>query len=134
MEQTELTLARKPLDITVPIELVRSKKSASQAFVLACDTSGLEDKEIYLDLDIDKGYFSNIKSGKATLQADKVKKFCDLVGNKVYMEWQAYQVGCTLVEIESETQRLLRNEQELRLEAQKENDLLRKLLIGRQSA
>lgn len=110
--QVELALARKAASLTVPIEMVRSKKTAAAAFTLACDVSGLEDKEIYLQLEIDAGYFSNIKKGKATLQADKVQPFCAVVGNTVYVEWTAYQVGCQLVQIESETERLLRQARE----------------------
>jgi hypothetical protein len=106
--QGELTLARKANSVLVPIEMVRSKRTAAQAFTLACDASGLDDKEIYLQLDIDAGYFSNIKKGKATLQADIVNTFCAIVDNNIYVEWLAYQVGCQLVQIESETERQLR--------------------------
>lgn len=106
--QGELTLARKVATVAVPIELVRAKRTAAAAFTLACDVSGLEDKEIYLQLDIDAGYFSNIKKGKATLQADIVNTFCAIVDNTIYVEWLAYQVGCQLVQIESETERQLR--------------------------
>lgn len=113
LEQGELALARKASAVTVPIEMIRAKKMAHAAFTLACDVSGLDDKEIYLALDIDAGYFSNIKKGKATLQADLINTFCAIVDNNVYVEWLAYQVGCQLVQIESETERLLRlaNEQ-----------------------
>jgi len=106
--QGELALARKASAVTVPIEMIRAKKMAHAAFTLACDVSGLDDKEIYLALDIDAGYFSNIKKGKATLQADLIPAFCREVGNTVYPEWIAYQVGCTLTQIESETERRLR--------------------------
>lgn len=108
LEQGELALARKAASVTVPIEMIRAKRTAAAAFTLACDASGLDDKEIYLALDIDAGYFSNIKKGKATLQADKVQSFCAIVGNNILIEWMAYQVGCQLVRIESETERLLR--------------------------
>lgn len=107
-EQVELALARQPAKVLVPIEMIRSKRTAGAAFTLACDTSGLEDKEIYLALSIDAGYFSNIKKGKATLQADLTAPFCRVVGNAIYPEWVAYQVGCQLVQIESETERQLR--------------------------
>lgn len=89
----------------VPIELIRVQKTAAAAFTLACTASGLDDKEIYLALGIDAGYFSNIKKGKATLQADLVADFCKLVKNTVYPEWQAFQVGCTLVMIKTEAER-----------------------------
>jgi hypothetical protein len=130
VEQAELSLSRRPTKVDMPIELIRNKKTAGAAFTFACDTSGLDDKEIYMPLEIDKGYFSNIKSGKATLQGDLIEEFCRIVGNRIYPEWLAYQVGCTLVQIESETQRQLRIEQERRMEAEKENQLLKKLLIG----
>lgn len=107
-DQSELALARKASSVSVPIEMIRAKRTAAQAFTLACDVSGLDDKEIYLQLDIDAGYFSNIKKGKATLQADIVNTFCAIVDNNIYVEWLAYQVGCQLVQIESETERLLR--------------------------
>jgi hypothetical protein len=106
--QQELALARRPAPLTVPIEMVRSKKTAAAAFTLACDVSGLEDKEIYLALGLDAGYFSNIKKGKATLQADKLQPFCAVIGNNILVEWMAYQVGCQLVQIESEVERQLR--------------------------
>lgn len=105
IEQGELGLARAPDHVVVPIEMVRAKKTCGAAFTLACDSSGLEDKEIYLALGIDAGYFSNIKKGKATLQADLIAAFCEVVGNRVYPEWIAYQTGCTLVQIQSEAER-----------------------------
>lgn len=107
----------------VDIELVRSKQSAGAAFTLACDASALEDKDIYTALGIDAGYFSNMKRGNATLRADLVKAFCDVVGNTAYIEWQAWQVGCTLVvtQIEAERQNQLLRE---------ENAALRRVLQG----
>ena len=120
----------RPSTVEIPIELIRSKKTAGAAFTLACDSSGLDDKEIYFPLGIDPGYFSKIKHGDATLQSDLLNKFCDRVGNRIYPEWLAYQLGCTLVQIESETQRQLRIEQEKRIGAEKENVLLRTLIAG----
>lgn len=105
IEQPELALSRAPNRTQVPIELVRAQKTAAAAFTLACSVCGLEDKEIYMALGIDAGYFSNIKKGKATLQADLEKLFCDVVGNMVYPEWQAYQLGCTLVMVKTEAER-----------------------------
>lgn len=103
--QNELALTRMPQSVSVPIEIIRAKKNSGAAFTLACDTSGLDDKEIYLALGIDAGYFSNIKKSKATLQADLIRDFCKVVGNVIYAEWIAYQMGCTLVLIKSEAER-----------------------------
>ena len=133
MSQVELSLSRAPERAAVPIEMVRAQKSAGAAFTLACSVSGLEDKEIYLSLDIDAGYFSNIKKGKATLQADLLAKFCDAVGNTIFAEWLAYQVGCTLVVIKTEAERRAEAAEARAIAAEAENKLMRQLLQGKAS-
>lgn len=98
-------LARRAEPNEVPIEMVRRQKSAGAAFTLACTSSGLEDKEIYGSLGLDAGYFSRIKKGEATLQGDLIRPFCTVVNNRIYAEWIAFQLGCTLVQIQSEAER-----------------------------
>ena len=61
----ELALARKPDPPKVSIELIRFQPCSGAAFSLACNASGLEDKEIYLACGIDAGTFSRIKNGEA---------------------------------------------------------------------
>lgn len=94
--------------IEMPIEMIRAKRTKGAAFTLACDASGLEDKEIAMGMKpmIDAGTFSKMKKGMATLDADLIAQFCRLVGNQIYPEWLAYQVGCTLVMIQSEAERI----------------------------
>ena len=104
-DQFEMPLKREPVRSSVATETIWGQPSGGAAFTLACSVSGLEDKEIYMELGIDAGYFSNIKKGKATLQADKEREFCEIVGNRIYPEWRAYQLGCTLVELRSEVER-----------------------------
>ncbi|KTT15842.1 hypothetical protein [Pseudacidovorax intermedius] len=133
-DQAELPLARKPNPVRFPAELVRSKKTAAAAFTLACDASGLEDKEIYLALGIDAGYFSNIKKGKATLQADKVKDFCQLVENTIYVEWHAYQVGHALVLLKSEAERRAEVEKKRADDAEMKLRVLMEALAGRMAS
>ncbi|NPT59061.1 transcriptional regulator [Paraburkholderia sp. 5N] len=117
--------------IEMPIEMIRAKRSKGAAFTLACDASGLEDKEIAMSLNIDAGTFSKMKKGMATLDADLLVQFCKIVGNQIYPEWLAYQVGCTLVMIQSEAERRAEEERAKREEAEKENKLLRQLLQGK---
>lgn len=105
--QGELVLTRRADPNEVPVEMIRRQKTAAAAFALACQSSGLEDKEIYSALGLDAGYFSRIKKGDATLQADLVPVFCELVSNRIYPEWMAWRIGCTLVQIKSEAERLL---------------------------
>lgn len=132
--QGELPLSRAAQRSSVPIELVRAQKTSAAAFTLACSVSGLEDKEIYLALEIDAGYFSNIKKGKATLQADLTARFCEVVGNTIYPEWQAYQVGCTLVMIKTAAERRAEEAEQRASAAEAENRLMRQLLQGRATA
>lgn len=130
-DQGELALARRPQAVSIPIELIRAKKTAAAAFTLAVDTSGLDDKEVYLALGIDAGYFSNIKKGKATLQADLTADFCRVVGNQIYVEWMAYQVGCQLVLIQTEAERRAALAEARALEAERKIAFMTELLRGR---
>ena len=121
--------------VDVPIELIIKKKTAGAAFTLACDTSGLDDKEVYMAFKppIDAGNFSRFKKGDATLSADRIREFCEIVQNTVYPEWIAYQVGCKLVLIQTEAERQ-RDEARAELEKKElENRLLREMLQGRAS-
>ncbi|WP_232350395.1 transcriptional regulator [Burkholderia pseudomallei] len=130
-DQPELALTRRPDMIEMPIEMIRSKRTAGAAFTLACDASGLEDKEIAMALNIDAGTFSKMKKGMAALNGDALREFCKVVGNRIYSEWLAYQVGCTLVMIQTEAERIAAEERARREEAERENKLLRELLAGR---
>lgn len=103
--QHELALARAPSRVSAPIEMIRARKNKGAAFTLACDCSGLDDKEIYGPLHMDKAVFSRIKSGSVCLDNNLIADFCKCVGNTIYPEWIAYQVGCTLVVIKSEAER-----------------------------
>jgi len=129
--QAELPLSRPPAQVSIPVELIRAKKNKGAAFLLACDTSGLDDKEIYMPLGMDKAVFSRIKSGSVNLDDDLLAPFCRTVGNRIYADWLAYQVGCQLVEIETETARQLRLAIEERDRERAENVLLRQLVQGR---
>lgn len=103
--QGRLDLSRRAEPNTVPIELVRRQRSAGAALSLAITSSGLDDQEICDAIKVDAGYLSRMKKGQATLQGDLVAPFCDMVGNRVYPEWIAFQVGCTLVQIQTEAER-----------------------------
>lgn len=116
--QRELDLFRQPEPNTVPIDLLRKQAGPGAAFSLACTSSGLADQTIYEFVGIDAGTFSKIKKGIATLQADLLGKFCYAVNNRIYPEWCAFQLGCTLVQIQSEAERLLAIEREARKEAE----------------
>ncbi len=127
----ELALARPPEQAEIPIDLIRRQHSAAGAFSLSCQASGLEDKEIYMQLSIDAGTFSRIKKGEATLQAEKLADFCRAVGNTIYPEWMAFQIGCTLVVIKSEAERRADDAEKRAKDAEAQVAMLKTLLIGR---
>ena len=129
--QGDLPLSRRAEPNEVPMEMIRRQKTAAGAFALACQSSGLEDKEIYASLGIDPGYFARIRKGEATLQADLVPTFCGIVGNRIFPEWMAYSIGCTLVQIKSEAERLLEAERAKTAKLDAENRLMKSLLGGR---
>lgn len=117
-EDEALFFARLPIQFTASLDEIHSLPNAAAAFVLACRASGLTDKEIYSHIGIDAGYFSNIKTGKATLQADREAAFCAQVGNRIYPEWRAHRLGCTLVVLQSEAERVAAEERARRIAAE----------------
>ena len=132
-DQPELALTRTAQSVAVPMEMICGKKTCGSAFSLACDASGLDDKEIYMALGIDAGYFSNIKKSKATLQADLVREFCKVVGNTIYLEWLAYQVGCRLVMIQSEAERRAEHAEARAKDAEEKLKFLTQVMQGKVS-
>lgn len=136
-DQHELALTRPAQSVSIPLEVVRAQKSHSAAFSLACSASGLDDKEIYMAIEtepgktLDAGYFSNIKKGKATLQGDLVKDFCKVVGNTIYLEWLAYQIGCTLMLIRSEAERRAEDAEQRARDAEEKLRFLTQVVQGK---
>lgn len=78
------------------VELARSQKTWVQAIKTAMRLGNASDKEIYIELDIDKGYFSRILNGDANLPNEKIPQFCEIVGNDLLLHWLAYQRGYEL--------------------------------------
>jgi hypothetical protein len=106
VQQSELSLIRKASQqVDVPVAMIYARKNQGSAFTLACEASGRDDKEIYLDLGIDAGTFSRMKDGKNTLSNDRMHDFCAAVGNTILPQWIAYQVGCGLVLLKTEAER-----------------------------
>lgn len=131
LDQLPLAITRTPATVDIPIEMVWAKRTQGAAFSLACDTSGLDDKEIYMALGIDAGTFSRMRKGTNTLPGDQLKDFCKIVGNTIYADWLAYQVGSMLVVIKSEAERRAQEAEAMLAQERRENQLLRDLLQGR---
>lgn len=130
-EQRNLEITRRPNQVDVPVEMIWAAKGQGKAFTLACDASGLEDQEIAFAMDVDAGTFSRMKKGTNTLHADDVAKFCRVVGNTIYPQWVAYQVGCALVVIKSEAERRAEQAERRAVEAERKLEWAMDLLQGR---
>lgn len=101
--QVSLALSE-PVDFSV-IKLQRSFWAACE---LAMAAAGLEPKQVYMTLKIDKGHWSRIESGEAHFPHNKLEAFLDLLGNDIPLRWLAYRRGLGLHMLESEQQRRLR--------------------------
>ncbi len=128
--QGELPL---PRAVTSPVspDVVRAQPSFRAAIRLAANASGLEEKEIYLQLRIDAGHWTRMMNGEANFPDEKLEQFMDVVGNEIPLEWLAFRRGKGLHMLETEAARQLRLEQEKNERLTSENKLLRDLVQGR---
>lgn len=130
--QSELPLSRggraREQAFLVPIEMVRATSSPGSAIELARRAAGLDKKEVYLALKIDPGTWSKIEDSAASLPTNKIREFCDEVGNRIYVEWINFQVGCTAVMIKSEAERVIDDLQARLKLSEQENAVLMKAI------
>lgn len=119
----ELPLARKPNVVAVPLELVRRQPTMTSAIALCVQLSGLEDKEVYLSLDIDPGHWSRIMKGDAHFPVNKLSLLMDLCGNEAPLIWMVHHRGYDVPSLrkrESETEMRLRLAEERIAELERE--------------
>ena len=63
--------------------------------------SGLQDKSICIELDIDPGVFSRARTGQANFPPDKINELMDLCGNEIPLRWLALRRGYGMVKLKS---------------------------------
>lgn len=131
MIQGDLPLARAPETAEVSMETIMRRKDFLGAINLCVELSGLDDKEIYLELKIDPGQWSRMRHGDAHFPPNKLQSLMAVCGNRVPLIWLARSYGYELVQIESETQRQLRIEREARIEAERKLAYAESLLKGK---
>lgn len=131
VEHPELPLARKAEPADIPLDLVARQPSLSAAIALCVQLSGLEDKEVYLSLDVDAGHWSRVMKGEAHFPVNKLNALMDLCGNEAPLMWLANSRGKGLVLLKSEAERLA-DEANARAEAaEAQVALLKSLLVGK---
>lgn len=131
MIQGDLPLAPRVEPVTVPIETVMKRRDFLSAINLCIEVSGLDDKEIYLALGVDPAQWSRIRKGDAHFPPNKLCALMQICGNQVPLIWLARAHGYELRLIETEMQRMLRDERLRREKVEEENRLLRDVLQGR---
>lgn len=124
----ELPLSRKPDGLVIAQELVYAQKSAEAALDLAVKVSGLDQKEVYIPLDIEKAHWSRMLSGDAYFPPNKIRHFCEIVGNRIYLDWQAHQVGCAIVELKTEAERRAEAAEQALADERNTNRLLKEII------
>lgn len=130
-DHPELTLVRRVEKQEVAIELVSRQPSLSAAVALCISLSGLDDKEIYIPLDIDPGHWTRIKKGEAHFPLDKLNLLMELCGNQAPLLWLAHSNGYGLVLLKSELERRLDEMQIALQKAREREELMRDLLQGK---
>ena len=130
LEQGVLALVRHMDPQPVAVDVIARCRTLLDAINLMFNTSGLEDKEIYLALGIDAGHFSNIRKGKQGnhFPTNKLDEAMDLCKSEIPLIWQAHSRGKGIYMLESEAQRLLRIEREARARAEEKLSYLEGLV------
>lgn len=130
-QQTHLPLSRHANPVPVTADMVERQDSMLAAIRLCVSLSGLEDNEVALALDIQAAQWSRILAGTAHMPPNKIGDLMDLCGNEAPLLWLANARGYGLHLLKSEAERQ-RDEAQNELAAkERENALLRDLLMRR---
>ena len=134
VDHPELALARKARRVEVPAGLIERVGCMTKAISLCVQLSGLDDKEVYLALEIDAGHWSRIMKGDAHFPPNKLNDLMDLCGNEAPLLWLAHSRGKGLVLLKSEAERRAEEAEKERDEERAKVAMLTEILAGRRAA
>lgn len=110
------------IPIVVPPDEIARKKSLGAALEYCAELGGFVlDKQLAEDCRFDKGQFSRWLSGTEGIVWPKFELYMKRCGNHAPVLWMLYQCGFDLHSLrvrETETERALRAERELRIKAE----------------
>lgn len=86
---------------TLTDEQVKAITTLTKACFKCIEESGLQDKSICIELDIDPGVLSRARSGQANFPPDKIDTLMDLCGNEIPLRWQNLKRGYGMVKLKS---------------------------------
>lgn len=105
-------MSRRPEHATISDAVVAAQPSFMAAINLMVSASGLEDKEVYMPLDIDPGHWTRMRRGEAHFPTNKIDAAMELCGNDIPLRWLAYRCGYELKPLMSDLERQLHAERE----------------------
>jgi hypothetical protein len=129
--QLELLPNRAPIQEFIPDEIVRKQPNMSAAINLSITAAGMEPKEAYMSLEIDKGVWSRIMIGQAHFPHEKFTTLEDITGNDIPLRWLALRKNREIKPMKSALEERVVALESALSEMTKENELLRGLITGR---
>lgn len=117
--QAGLALVRPQSPVDIPLDVIERQRNFLAALTLCVQSSGLEDKEVYLQLGIDAGHWSRIMKGEAHFPVNRLNDLCDICGNEAPLIWWARSRGYGLVMLKTEAERRI---EELEAQLSKERE------------
>lgn len=131
VDQPQLALTRKVDKFNLALDLVIKQRTLSGAIALCVQMSGLDDKEVYMALEIDAGHWTRIMKGDAHFPVNKLSDLMDLCGNEAPLMWLSHHRGYGLVVLQSEAEKRA-DAAELALRTEREkNRMLTEILQGK---
>jgi hypothetical protein len=112
VDQLDLMSDGRPLRAQQPVStaVIYRQPDALSALRLSVQVSGLDEKQIYMPLGVDKAQWSRIMSGQAHFPTNKYELFMDLVGNEILLVWLAYRRGKGLLDLEDAKDKTIRHQ------------------------
>jgi hypothetical protein len=128
--QLELIPSRKP-SAAIDKDHIRRLPSLRRAINYSLSLADMDPKEAYGPLEMDKAIWSRIANGGMSFPADALPKLKAVTGNEAAIYWLATACGYDLRPLRTELEDQLEHERAARVEAERENALLRSLITGR---
>lgn len=113
------------------MSLVVKQPSFAGAIALCVQVSGLEEKEVYLSLEIDAGHWTRIMKGDAHFPVNKLNTLMDLCGNEAPLMWLSNSRGYAMVLLKSEAERRAEQAERRADEAEKKLEWALEVMGGR---
>lgn len=107
--------------------LLLNMATLPEAITYSLQLAGMDPKQAYSPLEMDKATWSRIMNGKQEAPASLPKNLRVLTGNDALQLWLARDWGCELTPLRSLLEQQLHEEREAHAETRRERDMLLKL-------